>query len=237
MDIFISDNLTAILPTEQIDVDEDVKEVDLTRHRLLSIANFDLLPKLEVLTLRWNLLKKIEHLNGLHHLTKLSLYDNQALIKSQKSKAGLSTLHKLVVLNFIGNAIRSIEGLGSLTRLMDLALSQNGITRISGLCNNLALTTLDLNDNRIEKIENLHHLSNLNTLWMRKNRISNWSEVAYLNRLPALKVLTLEMNPIYSTQHFYRNRIREILPNLQIIDAVPINWISGDPWQELSFNQ
>ncbi|KAE9415320.1 hypothetical protein Angca_007626, partial [Angiostrongylus cantonensis] len=125
----------------EIDVDSNAKEVDLTRRRLLSVANFELIPNLEMLTLRWNLLKKIEHINGLHRLTKLSLYDNQ---------------------------------------------------------------------------------------------ISNWTEIAYLNRLPALRDVTLEMNPIFSTQHFYRNRIREILPKVRIIDAVPVNWVNGDPWQEMS---
>ncbi|PIO57240.1 hypothetical protein TELCIR_21356, partial [Teladorsagia circumcincta] len=102
------------------------------------------------------------------------------------------------------------------------------------LVNNVALIALDLNDNQIEKIENLQHLTNLKSLWIRRNRISNWSEVAYLNRLPALRDVTLEMNPIYSTQHFYRNRVREILPRVKIIDAVPVNWVSGDPWQELA---
>ncbi|KAK6041875.1 hypothetical protein COOONC_20620 [Cooperia oncophora] len=73
------------------------------------------------------------------------------------------------------------------------------------LVNNVALVALDLNDNQIEKIENLQHLTNLKSLWI-------------LN---------------FSTQHFYRNRVREILPRVKIIDAVPVNWVSGDPWQEL----
>ncbi|KHJ82589.1 hypothetical protein OESDEN_17717 [Oesophagostomum dentatum] len=94
--------------------------------------------------------------------------------------------------------------------------------------------SLDLNDNRIEKIENLQHLSNLKTLWIRKNKIANWSEIAYLSRLPALTDVAFEMNPIYSTQHFYRNRIREILPKVKRIDGFPANWMSGDPWQDLS---
>ncbi|RCN27025.1 leucine Rich repeat-containing domain protein, partial [Ancylostoma caninum] len=204
---------------------------------------------LELLELADNRIGKIENLEELTTLKKLFLGANQIT-----TIEGLSTLKELTVLSFIGNAIRDIEGLGTLTKLTDLAVSQNGLTRIAGLTNNLELTTLDLNDNRIEKIENLQHLTNLKALWIRNNRvrfeslifkrskmatnhriqIANWSEVAYLNRLPSLKNVAFEMNPIYSSQHFYRNRIREILPRVRIIDGFPANWISGDPWQALS---
>ncbi|ETN82412.1 hypothetical protein NECAME_07989 [Necator americanus] len=142
MVMFSNDGCGKIVKEEvEIDVDDDITELDLTRRRLLSVANFGSLPKLEMLVLRWNLMKKIENLNGLHCLTRLSFYDNQ---------------------------------------------------------------------------------------------IANWSEIAYLNRLPSLRDVAFEMNPIYSAQHFYRNRIREILPRVRIIDGFPAKWITGDPWQQLS---
>jgi len=60
------------------ELDLDAEVVDLNHHKLVRIdERIGQLRCVEVLTLRWNLIKKIENLNTLTSLTELELYDNQ----------------------------------------------------------------------------------------------------------------------------------------------------------------
>ncbi|VDN24947.1 unnamed protein product [Cylicostephanus goldi] len=213
--------------------------LELADNRIGKIENLEELTGLKKLFLGANQITVIEGLSTLKELTVLSFIGNAI-----RDIEGLSTLTKLMDLSIAQNGITRIAGLVylklSLKNPENLAIGfvktlfSHLLSDLFRLTNNLALSCLDLNDNRIEKIENLQHLVNLRSLWIRKNKIANWSEVAYLNRLPLLRDVAFEMNPIYSTQHFYRNRIREILPKIKIIDGFPARWITGDPWQELS---
>jgi hypothetical protein len=63
----------------ELDLDADV--VDLNHHKLIKIdERIQQLRCVEVLTLRWNLIKKIENLSALVTLTELELYDNQITV-------------------------------------------------------------------------------------------------------------------------------------------------------------
>ncbi|PAV56408.1 hypothetical protein WR25_15508 [Diploscapter pachys] len=247
-----------------IEVDESTEVLDFTRRRILRVWHFEPCQNLRSLTMRWNLIKKIENLDCLGStLTKLNLYDNQLTeleylelgdnrikkigglennIKLKQLFLGANQIRKIEGLNghldlyelsMPGNAITEIEGLENLPKLRFLSIAQNGIRVVKGLENQSELINLDLNDNLIEKLENLDQLQSLTDLMIRKNKISDWQNVKVLQSLKKLNAIVLEMNPIYSSEHFYKNRIREILPNVCFIDGLPVGWVSGDPYQPL----
>ncbi|RXG69418.1 Protein phosphatase 1 regulatory subunit 7 [Armadillidium vulgare] len=82
------------------------KEVDLNHSQLTKIENLEFLEKVEVLCLRWNLIKRIENLHMLTTLRELELYDNQIQVIEN-----LSSLTNLEVLDISFNRIRKIENL------------------------------------------------------------------------------------------------------------------------------
>lgn len=59
-------------------LDPDTIDLDLNHGRIGKIENLEPLTQLQTLSLRWNLIKKIENLTTLGQtLTELELYDNQ----------------------------------------------------------------------------------------------------------------------------------------------------------------
>ena len=88
-------------------VDPDTFDLDLNHGRIGKIENLDGLTQLETLSLRWNLIKKIENLNSLGAtLRELELYDNQI-----DTLEHLDALVNLDILDVSHNRIRKIEGL------------------------------------------------------------------------------------------------------------------------------
>lgn len=62
-------------------IDSNSIEVELIRERITQIANLEHLHRVEVLRLRWNIIKKIENLSSLSFtLVELDLSDNQVYV-------------------------------------------------------------------------------------------------------------------------------------------------------------
>ncbi|EPB76319.1 leucine Rich repeat-containing domain protein [Ancylostoma ceylanicum] len=205
----------------EIEVDDDITELDLTRRRLLSAANFGSLPNLEMLILRWNLLKKIENVNGLHRLTHLSLYDNQIT-----TIENLTDLPNLCILDLSYNRITKIEGLETLKNLKELYLTRNKLSKIEGLsCVRLStlkeLEVLSFIGNAIRDIEGLGALTKLADLAVSQNGLTR---IAGLTNNIALT--TLDLND---------NRIEKI-ENLQHLVNLKALWIRNNKYKESSVN-
>ncbi|KAJ1341956.1 hypothetical protein BSLG_003456 [Batrachochytrium salamandrivorans] len=159
------------------------------------------------LSVRQNLISKIEHLDCATQLEEVDFYDNrissianlQSLVNIKiESLTRLKDLYfvanKLSVIENLdrltcltnlelgANRIRSnrltkIEGLEGLRNLEELYLSHNAIERIEGLEHNTKLTTVDVSSNRISELEGIAHLMELEELWASNNQLSKFQQV------------------------------------------------------------
>jgi len=173
---------------ELVVLDPETLDVDLNHGKIAKIENLEHLRKVETISLRWNLIKKIENVHTLTTLTELELYDNQ-ITKLEN----LDALVNLQVLDVSHNRIRAIEGLENLTNLKRLFLVSNKITKIQNISHLNTLEMLELGDNRIRKIENLDNLLNLKQLFLGKNKIS---KLENLDKLSSLTILSIQSNRI-----------------------------------------
>ena len=80
------------------------------------------------------------------------------------------------------------------------------------------LEILDLAHNRIKKIEGIENLSELTDLWLNHNEISNFDDFQMFKYVPKVTTIYLWKNPIADVP-FYRQKIVEILPNIEEIDS------------------
>ncbi|EQC39161.1 hypothetical protein SDRG_03367 [Saprolegnia diclina VS20] len=146
--------------------------------------------KLQVLSLSFRNIFKIDNLLTLRSLTKLQL-DN--------------------------NVIQEIEGIGHLTNLTWLDLSFNNIAEIKGLETLTKLHDLTLYNNNIAKLENLDALKQLQVLSVGNNALGNTEGLLYLKCLEKLRVLNLEGNPVCSDPE-YRAFVLAHLDKLKYLD-------------------
>ncbi len=147
-------------------------------------------------------------------------------------------LPNLSILSVQANRLTKIENLDKLVNLTELYLSDNGLTKIENLDKLTKLKTLDLSNNQIEHIENLGELEELEEFWFNQNGLATWEDIDVLKRLPKLKCLYMEHNPIYYVNNrkpsglstpasndtevlnsAYRRKIMYALPNLEQLDA------------------
>jgi protein phosphatase 1 regulatory subunit 7 len=133
------------VPMLKVHVDIAALEINLTHSKLTEIpAVVGELKSVEVLTLRQNLIKKLDLLSGLLTLRELDVYDNEVeTIHAVDHLTGLESLD----MSF--NRIRVVEKLNPLVNLRELFLIQNKISKIAGLDYLRNLTMLELGSNRI----------------------------------------------------------------------------------------
>ena len=172
---------------------------------------------LEVLDLGGNNIRKIQGLDTLVNLKELWLGKNK-IIKIE----GLENLHSLVRLSIQSNRITKMENLNHLTTLEELYLSDQGIEKIEGIDALQKLNTIDFTNNRLTSLEGLPRLPLLTDLWVAANKIASLEEVERLVPLVGEKIetLILERNPVWELPG-YRQRLKQLLPTLEYIDADP----------------
>ncbi|CEP00700.1 unnamed protein product (mitochondrion) [Plasmodiophora brassicae] len=120
------------------------------------------------------------------------------------------------------NRISRIENLDPLTNLVSLDLSNNRIGVLGNLQALHRLRSVNVACNRITDIDaSVGDLHNLEELDLGRNFIAQLSALAPLARLPGLRSLVLEGNPICSDRH-YRHRTVSLLPQLQALDGRPV---------------
>ena len=79
------------------------------------------------------------------------------------------------------------------------------------------LEILSLSSNKISSLYPLSHCLNLREIYLRNNNIYSFEELYHLKKLPKLKVLWLEGNPI-SCDILYIEKVLNILPHLHNLD-------------------
>ena len=149
-----------------------------------------------------------------------------------------------------GNCIQKLEGFETNTQLRCLYIHENSIEKIEGLENNEELRNLNLSENLIKKVEGLGSLEVLENLQLKRNRIGKEGigdvegllecpsisclDISYnmidfpeivediFGRLPNLKVLYLQGNPVCKKIKNYRKHIVSTLRILTYLDDRPV---------------
>jgi len=175
---------------------EDPDTIEL--QMLQPISN---LVQLTALDLSYNRLDNIYALVTLTNLTRLDLYNNQALCCSITATGGywnrgwgeisdivsclepLREHRKMTELNLGNNQIRDISPLSSLVKITTLNLSKNILTDIAPLSQLTSITTLTLRKNRVVDITVLSNLIQLTDLDLSNNKIVSLDALENLNQL------------------------------------------------------
>ncbi|VDM41092.1 unnamed protein product [Toxocara canis] len=231
------------VPAEDDEIDMEAESLSLIRRRIRKIENYGRMKNLKSLCLRWNLISKIENLDGLNHLRNRC--DTSYLQISEI--AGLESLVTLEVLDMSFNRIAKIGGLDTLVNLKALYLVHNKIRKIENLRALKKLELLELGDNHIQCIENVNGLKRLQKLFLGANQIRT---IENLDELTSLTVLSLPGNAITkiegcslsnftvyaspdSNTSIFDGGSAQTRLQIKTIDCIPANWIPGDPWQPL----
>lgn len=141
------------------------------------------------------------------------------------------------------NRIEELDGIGHLTRLTWLDVSRNQLVDLAAVscssldtldasgnflkdCSSLQssmseLRTLRLDDNQITSLAGVDSLHLLRTLSLASNQVGALDEVARLASLEHLVELDLRGNSL-TEEDGYRVRLLHLLPNLEVLDGVPV---------------
>lgn len=174
----------------------------------------------EVLYLCFGCFQKIDSLDPYVNLTSLWLNNNSINVIE-----GLGSCKKLVCLYLQGNVIERIEGLEELVNLETLVLSSNYIKKIEGLSTLTKLHTLEIDHNQIARSEDLQGLldcPSLGVLNLSNNKLESEDFLPIVSKLPELRLLKLEGNPIARVMSQYRRRLLNAMPNLTFLDDSPV---------------
>lgn len=106
-----------------------------------------------------------------------------------------------------------------LLTLQDLDVSHNQITSVKNFAYLQCLEVLNLDDNQLENVEGLEFLPSIVSLSLRGNLLEKLEVLKPLQQCKTLVMLCLGGNPL-ACEPDYRNELKQLLPQLKIIDAV-----------------
>lgn len=98
----------------------------------------------------------------------------------------------------------------------------SGIKDVSLVRQLINVEVIGFSCNEITTLEDFAYCPKLKELILRKNKIKNISEVAHLQNLPKLTNLWLGENPCAENTHNYRKVVLKALPNLTMLDNIPV---------------
>lgn len=127
----------------------------------------------------------------------MSLLLNESLILA---KTRCQDLHSVYKLNCWGSGIKDVSLVRKLINVEVIGLSCNEITTL----------------------EDFAHCPKLKELILRKNKIEDIAEIAYLQGLTKLTSLWLGENPCAENTYNYRKVVLKALPNLTMLDNIPV---------------
>lgn len=169
------------------------------------------------------------HYKGFNKIENLDAYVGvKALWLEGNGLAKIEGLSKLTLLRSLylhENIIEEIEGLDSLVELDHINLSKNFIKKVNNLSKLKKLTCLNLAHNNIctaEDVEHITTLTSLQTIDLQSNKISDTNIVDILEKLPDLRVVYLQGNPVVKHIPHYRRTIISRCVNLRYLDDRPV---------------
>lgn len=224
-----------------LDACEKLSRLDLSNNNLSSLEGLALCANLKWLSVAGNRLQSLKGIEGLSKMTVLNASHNE--LTSMDEVACLVDL-RAVILN--DNEITSVCKLDQLTNLNALVLSHNPIRELdkslaklssitklsmsycrlqtvgSSLKRNTALKELRLSHNQLMNLPlELEQNGMLQILDLGHNYLRQWSDIQVLASLHELRNLNLHGNPVCE-ENQYQEKIKELLPKLQILDAHPV---------------
>lgn len=226
------------------DVGPNLRVLDMSYNMIRDMAPVSLCGNLVELYLANNKVKTMAGLSSLARLKKVDLGANRIRVMEETELSGLPDLEEL----WLGkNKIERIDGISKLSKLRRLDVQANRLTSVDNLeAQNLTLeelylshnaitaeglgglslefpklSTLDISRNRLTNTIPLAHLTSVEDLWLSGNEIKDYQSIETLGNLENLDCVYLEYNPI-DDDFEYRKKIKQIMPSLNQIDAVPI---------------
>jgi len=226
------------------DVGPNLRVLDMSYNMIRDMMPVSLCPNLVELYLANNKIKTMTGLSSLVKLKKIDLGANRIRVMEESELSGLpdleelwlgknkieriggiSKLSKLRRLDVQANRLTSVDNLeGQNQTLEELYLSHNAITveGLGGLSLEFPnLSTLDISRNRLTNTIPISHLTSIEDLWLSGNEIKDFESIESLSNLGNLDCVYLEYNPI-GDDFEYRKKVKQIMPSLNQIDAVPI---------------
>jgi len=143
---------------------------------------------------------------------------NDRLYLQYKGFTKIQSLEEYISLKTLyleGNGLKVIEGLSTNTMLTSLFLQENAIETIENLDNQINLQTLNVARNAIHTIENLSHMHKLVTLNLANNFLSSVDDIQHLLQVPSIVTLDIQNNKIDDEQVI--DLVLSKLPNLRVL--------------------
>ncbi|XP_009784826.2 uncharacterized protein [Nicotiana sylvestris] len=209
-------NLTSL---EGLKLCVNLKWLSVVQNKLQSLKGIEGLIKLTVLNAGKNKLKSMNEVSGLVNLRALILNDNDVVSICKLDK--MQELNTLVLSrNPISGIGQSLAKINSITKLSLSNCQLQGIDSSLKSCTELKELRLAHNDIKTLPSELAFNIK-LQNLDIGNNVIMKWSDLKVLSSLVNLKNLNLQGNPIAEKEALAK-KIKKQLPNLQILNAKPI---------------
>ena len=186
--------------TELVDGMDSLYHVGTSNIKITYLGGLEqLAPTLTELSLRSNLIRRLEGIETLSKLVSIELADN-AIRKMGPMNLAV-TCPLLTNLDLSYNQIRRIENIRGLIHLKHLYVANNKLTTI-GMEEGLGslpinLKRLDLGYNRIRHMENIP--PSLEELWLGKNKITVIKGLSHMDG--SLRILDIQSNRLVSLLH------------------------------------
>jgi dynein assembly factor 1 len=236
------------LAVQELDGEEEDEGIQMTKktildccrkHQLYVVPNVN-----DVLYLHSEGFPKIKNLNEYTNLKALWLNNNQITVIENIDH--LTSLHSLYLQN---NLIAEIAGLDMLVHLETLCLSNNYIRRVRGLSQLVQLKTLEIDHNSVKDADGLAGIvecPSIQILNITYNQIADDRVIDVLERMPDLRVLRIDSNPLVPGFRNYRRVMMMRLRQLTYLDDEPITerdrrllaaWVDGGKAAEMEERQ
>jgi len=222
LSIGIRSQISDLSPLSKLD---SLKQLNLSRTRVVGIYTLACLSLLQKLNLAWTQVWDVSPLAGLNDLQELDLRATQV-----SDVAALSGLSKLTTLSLSGTRISDLLPIINLSNLQDLDLSDTRVSDIAPLSGLSGLRVLDLSGTPVLELSPLADLKNLQVLSLTETQVSDVSLLSGLSRLKNLQKLDL-----YGTQVSDISPLSG-LPNLRSI-RLPSGFYLDRPPSDTLFNK
>lgn len=145
---------------------KNLKFLDASYNKLISIAPVKKLTRLTYLNVSFNKLTSLSGIKNLKSLKKLNV-----MINNLKNLNGVEKLINLEELNVSDNRLTNLKGVEKLVKLISLSASGNKLTNIKEIRDLRNLTSLNVGSNKITNLNEIVNLTNLSWIYVEGNKL------------------------------------------------------------------